>query len=82
MIKPINKKIKIEMTAEKIGGIQSDYVAERGVILDVAEDCIKISKAAVGRVLYFKSWAVDVITIDDEKHYFISEDSDAICGIE
>lgn len=36
----------------------------------------------VGKTLYFKAWAVDIITdTDGKKYYFISSDSDAICGI-
>lgn len=87
-IKPLNKKIKIEMIEEKIGNIQSESVQEKGKIIDMAEDCyrfelygFKTKKEMIGKTIYFKSWAVDVITIDDEKHYFLSEDSDAICGI-
>lgn len=36
----------------------------------------------IGATLYFKAWAVDIITdTDGSKHYFISSDSDAICAI-
>jgi hypothetical protein len=81
-MKTINKKIKLDIKEEVIGAIQSDSISERGVILDVASDCQKYDKSQIGATLYFKAWAIDVITIDQKKHYFISEDSDAILAIE
>lgn len=80
-IKPLNNKIKLQLTEETIGGIKTDSVSEKGVILAVGEMCKNFSKTHIGRTLYFKAWAVDVITEGTEKHYFLSDDSDAICGI-
>lgn len=78
-IKPLGKKIKIKMEEERIGAIQSDSVQEKGQIIATGIECEKIWP--IGSTLVFKSWAVDVLFINGEKHYFISEDSDAICGI-
>lgn len=80
-MKPLHNKIKLDIKEEKIGSIQSDAIQEQGIILDVGmmvdEQLFKI-----GATLYFKAWAIDIITDGDQKHYFISADSDAICAIE
>lgn len=41
----------------------------------------EVRKQIVGKTLVFKAWAVDVITIGDDKKYFISADSDAILAL-
>ena len=39
------------------------------------------NKFPIGATLYFKAWAVDIITEDGKKYYFIDANSDAICAI-
>lgn len=41
-----------------------------------------VAEELIGKKLYFKAWAVDVITVGDTKHYFIDADSDGLCAIE
>lgn len=77
---PVGNKVKLDIQELKIGAIQSDSVEENGVVLAVGPE--GKHQEWVGRRLCFKAWAVDVISIGDTKHYFISEDSDAICAIE
>ena len=77
-MKPLGKKIQIEMVEEKIGAIQSDSVSEKGTVVAIGHD---VPFDYVGRTLYFKAWAVDVITEDGKKFYFIDADSPAICAI-
>lgn len=79
---PLNKKIQVEMVEEKLGAVQTDAVAEKGTIVNTAVDCEKFTALDKGKTLYFKAWAVDIITEDGQKYYFINEDSDAICAIE
>lgn len=79
-MKPLNNKIKLDIKDEVIGGIQSDSISEKGIVLDVGPLCSLEMRKLIGKTLYFKAWAIDVITVGDDKHYFISEDSDAICG--
>lgn len=80
-MKPYGKKIQLQINEVKIGAIQSDSITERGTILRVGQDCAHFNGDDVGREIYFKAWAVDVITDNGEKYYFISEDSEGICAV-
>lgn len=80
MIKPLNNKIQLQIDELKFGAIESDTIAEKGTILAVGKEVPEYYQ--IGKTLYFKAWAVDIITeADGKKYYFISSDSDAICGI-
>lgn len=79
-MKPYGKKLQIKIDEVKIGAIQSDSITERGTIMRVGELCELFNDIDVGRDIYFKAWAVDVITDNGEKYYFISEDSEGICA--
>lgn len=90
-MKPIGKKIQLDIKEVKIGMIQSDAIEEHGKIIAVGDKVWmtesgqydeKDAQELVGKTLYFKAWAVDVITEGENKLYFISADSDAICAIE
>lgn len=82
-MKPLNNKIQLDIKEVKIGAIQSDSIEEHGTIIAVGKEVQKIGhEFDIGKTLYFKAWAVDVITKGQEKFYFISADSDAICAIE
>jgi len=89
-MKPLNNKIQLDIKEVKIGAIQSDSIEEHGTIIAVGEkveDSLTnnykdLKRFPIGATLYFKAWAVDVITKGQEKYYFISADSDAICAIE
>ena len=98
-MKPMNNKVKLDIKDVLVAGIPSGNIEERGIILDVADDCVNLGvmslegtsiddaikiqrkEKIIGKTLYFKAWAVDIITIGEEKHYFISSDSDGICAI-
>jgi len=80
-MKPYGKKIQLGIDEVKIGAIQSDSITERGTILAVGGGCSTFTVEDVGKQLYFKAWAVDVITDNGEKLYFISEDSEGICAV-
>lgn len=77
-IKPINKKIKLNIKEVEIMGVPSGNIEEHGVILDFGEDVINLK---VGQTLFFKAWCIDIVTIGEDKHYFASADSDGICGV-
>lgn len=78
---PLKNKIQLKIDEVKIGAIQSDTVAEKATVLAVGPDCKTETFELIGRTVYFKAWAVDVITDNGEKFYFISEDSDALCAV-
>lgn len=97
-MKPLGNKLMLDIKEIKIGAIQSDSIEEHGTIIAVGPlvpekisvevtDNPQIKRVVsdgfvIGKTLYFKAWAVDVITKGQEKFYFISADSDAICAIE
>lgn len=85
MLKPLNNKIQLDIKEVKIGAIQSDSIEEHGTIIAVGDfvgnEYIDNHIFKIGATLYFKAWAIDVITEGDKKYYFISADSDAICAI-
>ena len=87
-MKPLNNKIQLDIKEVKIGAIQSDAIEEHGTIIAIGDRAYLQDKPKselkelVGKTLYFKAWAVDVITKGQDKYYFISADSDAICAIE
>lgn len=93
-IKPLGNKIQLKIEEEKIGAIQSESIQEKGTIIAVGksvEHKIPLNKERtefgmsqrfpIGATLYFKAWAIDIITDGEEKYYFISADSDAICAV-
>jgi hypothetical protein len=91
-MKPIGNKIQLEIEELKFGAIQSDAISECGKIIDYGVGAINLlernwnveaGNSLIGKTLYFKAWAVDIITDpeDGKKYYFISADSDAICAI-
>lgn len=81
-MKPLGRKIQLDIEEVKIGAIQSDAIEEMGKIIAIGPDCQYFTTDDVGKTLYFKAWAIDVIALNGKKFYFISEDSDAICAIE
>ena len=56
----------LEIVEEKIGAIQSDSITERGKVIAAGPDC-KEAKEWIGKTLYFKAWALDVITDNGKK---------------
>lgn len=91
-MKPLGNKIQLDIKEVKIGAIQSDAIEEHGIIIAIGKpvskdytekdgQVIKVGEFEVGKTLYFKAWAVDVVSKDSKKYYFISADSDAICAI-
>jgi len=94
-MKPLGNKIMLDIKEVKIGAIQSDAIEEHGTIIAIGGNAFvtlvknnpditdeENTNDLIGKTLYFKAWAVDVITKGQDKYYFISSDSDAICAIE
>lgn len=83
-MKPLGNKIQLDIKETKIGALQSDSIEEHGTIIAIGPKVTSVigNSYSRGQTLYFKAWAVDVITKGQDKYYFISSDSDAICAIE
>lgn len=95
-MKPINNKIKLDIREIQRMGMDTGAIEEHGTILEVGDgvgDSFMTTtssngamyinnKYPIGATLYFKAWSIDIITVGDKKHYFISADSEAICAID
>lgn len=78
-MKPLGKKLLLEIEEVKIGALQTDTITERAKVIAWGREC---KQEWGGAVVYFKAWAVDVITHNGKKYYFIDEDSTALCATE
>lgn len=79
--KPLGKKLLLdipETTAGSFVVVQGHQVQEQGKVLAAGPDA---DKTLVGQLVHFKAWAVDIITIDGKKFYYLDSDSTALCGI-
>ena len=82
-IKPWGNKIQLEFPTTKAGAIvmeQGSSIQEMGTVVALGPFA-KISPLKKGQKLLVKTWDVDVITVEDQKFYFISDDSRAICAV-
>ncbi len=81
-VTPVGKKIMLDIAETSAGGIQvvqGAQIQEQGTIKAVGPDVPDSFKK--GQLIQFKAWAVDIITIDKNKYYYIDCDSTAICGL-
>lgn len=97
VIRPLGRKLLLDIPETKAGGIQvvqGGQIQEQGTIVDMgpavpARGKVELTTGTVtsqggfsiGDVIQFKAWAVDIITVDGQKYYYISCDSDALCGV-
>ena len=79
-MKPLNNKIQLEVKEIEYMGESTGAIEEHGTIIALG-DYMDEEKWKIGATLYFKAWAVDIITEGDKKYYFIDALSDAICAI-
>ena len=80
-MRPLGNKIQLKIEEISVGAVKTDSIVEKASVVAVGALCSDSTRAFIGKTLFFKAWAVDVITDGKEKYYFISEDSDAICAI-
>lgn len=80
-MKPANHKIRLQIDTLKMGAIDTDTIPEHGTIVSIGDYVIK-EDFPIGATLYFKAWAVDIISKGEDKYYFITDTSDAICAVE
>lgn len=74
-------KIQLKIDEPSVGILDTSNMPtaiECGEVIAIGEG---INSIKVGDKLFFKSWAVDIITYDQERYYFIDIDTNGICGI-
>lgn len=79
-MKPAPNKIQLEIADLRIGSLITEDVQEVGHVVAVGVNVSPEYK--VGKKVFFKSWGIDIITIDDKKYYYLDIDSDALCAYE
>ena len=92
MITPLGKKIQLKIEQPTAGGLDlsaKETAIEVGEIIGLAgERSVNLQNLWIGKTelkigdkIFFKAWALDIITYEGEKYYFIDSDSNAICAI-
>ena len=87
-MRPLGTKIQLEIKEIEHMGQSTGAINEKGKVIAIGKD-VWIQEIPgefdhrniIGKTLYFKAWAVDIITDGEQKYYFIDCDSEAICGI-
>lgn len=80
-IKPFGAKIQIKIEEAKAGSLALTGMptsVECGEVIAVGEWVTSIKK---GDKIFYKSWAVDIITHDGIRYFFIDLDTNGICAI-
>ena len=81
-IKAIGNKIHLNIEEPAAGALaiaSMPTAIECGTVIGIGEQVkLPVKK---GDKLFFKSWAVDIITYNAKRHFFISEDTNGICAI-
>ena len=78
-ITPLHNRIQIkidDVTAGALNLSSKPTVVEVGEVIAVGDSVtLKIKK---GDKIFFKAWAVDIINHNDDKYYFLAEDTNGI----
>lgn len=78
-------RIQIDIPTATIGGLKlsdGSTIQERGTVIAVSSE-IKDEKVSlkVGDEILFKGHAVDIVTYDDQKYYFINGNTDGVMAL-
>ena len=81
-IKPLGNIIQLKIEDAHAGSLDMGTVSsaiEYGEVVAVGEDVtLKVKK---GDKLFFKSWAVDIITHEEKKYHFINPQTGGILAV-
>lgn len=81
IIKPYHHKVLINVQAPTAGELDlsaKPTVVEYGEVVAVGN---LVSDLKVGDKLFFKAWALDVITHEGETYYFLDTQGEGICAV-
>jgi len=81
MITPLVGKIQLKIEQPKVGNLDlsaKESAVEVGEVLAVGEG---INNVKVGDKVMIKAWAIDILSYEGEKFYFIDSDSRGLCAI-
>jgi co-chaperonin GroES (HSP10) len=80
-IKPIGSRIQIEIDEPKAGALETsslNVAKEKGKVVAIGQF---VNDVKVGDEILFKGWAVDIITDNGKRYYFIDEESKGLCAV-
>lgn len=81
-VKALGQRIQLSIEEPKAGELDMTGInaaKEVGTVIGLGKDVTLPIK--VGDKVLFKAWAVDIITENGQKFYFISQHTDGICGV-
>jgi co-chaperonin GroES (HSP10) len=82
--KVLGTRIMIKVDEPKAGVLDSssmNVAKEVGEVIGVGDGAADLYHIKVGDRVMFKSWAVDIITNDGEKYYFIDMATGGVCAV-
>ena len=82
MIIPIGNTIQIKIDEVKAGALDlsmKETAIEYGEVLAIGKDVRLDIK--VGDKIFFKSWAIDIISYEGERFYFINPETNGLLAI-
>lgn len=78
----LGRRIQLHIDDPAAGTLDMSSVSaakEKGKVIGLGNSVTLDLK--VGDTVYFKSWAVDIITDGTDKFYFIDQDTQGICAV-
>lgn len=82
-IQPLGEKLLLDIPDSAAGNLviqQGAQIQEQGTILAIGPDVDASLGLKVGDVIQFKAWAIDIITIDKQKLYYLDSNVAGLCG--
>lgn len=80
-IKPFGSKIQIKVDESKAGSLYLESMPtaiECGEAIAIGPD---VEGVKVGDKLFYKSWAVDIVTHEGVRYFFIDLTTNGVCAI-
>lgn len=80
-IKPFGNKIQLHIDESSAGAltiVSLPTAIERGKVTAVGDE---VKGVKVGDTVMYKSWAVDIVTVDGERYFFLDLSTNGLCGI-
>ena len=79
-IQPLGNIIQLEFEEAKAGVLDTssrESAVERATVVGISEDAT-FSNVKVGDKVFVKAWAVDIVTHEDKKYYFVNPETGGI----
>lgn len=81
-IKPLGNRVYIRIDGVSAGALDlssKPTVVETGEVIGIGSEVTLDIRA--GDRIFFKAWAVDIVSQDDRKYHFIAQDTNGIVAV-